>query len=207
MAISITDAISKLQSLKGKFANTRPFFIDRFASWVHIAEETARTVLATRVPDGLDPEEWAAQVDYTLSLIGGQILGGEASGILLYLGREQTSLEGFASVVGQVTSGEVTLGDIEAYVSAGLAGDPIGKPDITAEDQGRTAVETAFIIRKAIASGKSQRDEAIAAFINERNRAAVKEFYPAILAAWVEVFSVVAHEDLRRYVAQIAKEF
>jgi hypothetical protein len=205
--MTITTAIERLEALRGKLANTRPFFIDRFAGWVQLAEETARTVLATRVPDGLDPEEWSAQVDYTLSLIGGQILGGEASGILLYLGREQTSLEGFASVVGQVTSGEVTLGDIEAYVSAGLAGDPLGKPDITAEDQGRSAVETAFIIRKAIASGKSQRDEAIAAFINERNRVAVKEFYPAIQAAWFEVFSVVAYEDLRRYVAQVAKEF
>lgn len=205
--MNISDAIGRLEKLKGQLGNTRPFFIDRFASWVQLAESTARDVLATRVPDGLDPEEWAAQVDYTLGLIGGQIMGGEASGILLYLGRDQTSLEGFANVVGQVTAGEVTLGDIEAYVSAGMEGDPLGKPDITEEDRGRTAVETAFIIRKAIASGKSQRDVAIAEFINARNRDQVKEFYPAIQAAWLEVFSVVAHEDLRRYVAQIAKEF
>lgn len=204
---SIAEAIQGLENLKDRLSNTRPFFIDRFSTWVQLAESTARNVLATRVPDGLDPDEWSAQVDYTLSLIGGQILGGESSGILLYLGREQTSLEGFAGVVGQVAAGEVTLGDIEAYVSAGLEGDPLGKPDITEEDRGRTAVETAFIIRKAIASGKSQRDEAISAFINARNRDQVKEFYPAIQQAWLEVFSVVAYQDLLQYVAQIAKEF
>lgn len=204
--MTITAAIDSLEKLKGRLSNTRPFFIDRFGSWVHLAESTARTVLATRVPEGLDPEEWSAQVDYTLSLIGGQLLGGEESGILLYLSREQTSLEGFAGVVGQVTSGEITLGDIEAYVNAGLEGDPLGKPDITEEDRGRSAVETAFIIRKAIVSGKSVRDEAVATFINVRNSDKVQEFYPAILAAWIEVFSVVAHQDLLKYVQQVVKE-
>ena len=204
---TIASAIERLETVKARLANTRPFFIDRFASWVQLAEATARNVLATQVPDGLDPNEWAAQVDYTLRLIGGQILGGEASGVLLYLGREQTSLEGFASVVGQVTAGEITLGDIEAYVNAGLEGDPLGKSDITEEDRGRTAVETAFIIRKAIASGKSSRDEAVAAFLNVRNRDSVKEFYPAIQAAWVEVFSVIAYQELREWVVSVAKQF
>lgn len=204
--MNIATAIGRLEKLKGRLGNTRPFFIDQFASWVQLAESTARSVLATRVPDGIDADEWAAQVDYTLGLIGGQILGGEASGILLYLGREQTSLEGFSGVVSQVAAGELTLGDIEAYVSAGLEGDPLGKPDITEEDRGRTAVETAFIIRKAIASGKSNRDEAIAAFINQRNSEAVKQYYPAIQAAWIEVFSVIAYQALREWVTGVAKQ-
>jgi hypothetical protein len=205
--MTITAAIERLETLKGRLSNTRPFFIDRFSEWVTLAESTARNILATHVPDGIDQAEWTGQVDYTLGLIGAQILGGEASGILLYLGREQTSLEGFTQVVGQLTSGEVTMGDIEAYVIAGLEGDPLGKPDITEADRARSAIETAFIVRKSIASGKSQRDEAVATFINLRNNEKVNEYYPAILQAWVEVFSVVAFEDLRRFVAQVAKEF
>jgi hypothetical protein len=205
--VTITAAIERLETLKGRLANTRPFFIDRFSEWVQLAESTARTILATHVPEGIDQAEWTMQVDYTVGLIGAQILGGEASGILLYLGREQTSLEGFTEVVGQLTAGEVTMGDIEAYVIAGLEGDPLGKADITEEDRARTAIETAFIIRKSIASGRSQRDVAVAAFINLRNNEKVKEYYPAILQAWVEVFSVVAFEDLRRFVAEVAKEF
>lgn len=205
--MNIATAIERLQRLKVNLANTRPFFIEQFSGWVHTAETTARQVMATQVPDGVDPTEWAAQVDYTVSLIGGQILGGEASGILLYLSREQTSLEGFGSVIGQVLAGELSLGDIEKYVSAGLEGDPAGKPDITEEDRARSAVETAFIIRKAIASGRSNRDEEIANFINQRNSEAVKQYYPAIQAAWLEIFSVIAHQALREWVARIAKAF
>jgi hypothetical protein len=205
--MTITAAIEHLEKLKGRLSNTRAFFIDRLNEWIQLAQTTASTVLATQVPDGIDQTEWMAQVDYTISLIGAQLLGGEASGILLYLGREQTSLEGFTSVLGQITAGEVTMGDIEAYVTAGLEGDPLGKSDITEEDRARSALETAFIIRKAIASGRSNRDEAVSAFINQRTGETVKEYYPAILQAWIEIFSVVAFEDMRRYVAQVAKEF
>ena len=205
--MTITAAIEHLEKLKGRLSNTRAFFIDRLNEWIQLAQTTASTVLATQVPDGIDQTEWMAQVDYTISLIGAQLLGGEASGILLYLGREQTSLEGFTSVLGQITAGEVTMGDIEAYVTAGLEGDPLGKSDITEEDRARSGLETAFIIRKAIASGRSNRDEAVSAFINQRTGETVKEYYPAILQAWIEIFSVVAFEDMRRYVAQVAKEF
>jgi hypothetical protein len=205
--MTITAAIEHLEKLKGRLSNTRAFFIDRLNEWIQLAQTTASTVLATQVPDGIDQTEWMAQVDYTISLIGAKLLGGEASGILLYLGREQTSLEGFTSVLGQITAGEVTMGDIEAYVTAGLEGDPLGKSDITEEDRARSALETAFIIRKAIASGRSNRDEAVSAFINQRTGETVKEYYPAILQAWIEIFSVVAFEDMRRYVAQVAKEF
>lgn len=205
--MNIPAAIGHLEQLKARLGNTRAFFIDRLSEWVNIAESTARSILATRVPDGIPLDEWTAQVNYTIGLIGAQLLGGEASGILLYLGREQTSLQGFTDIVTQIAAGELTLGDIEDYVTAGMEGDPLGKPDITEEDRNRTAVETAFIVRKAIASGKSNRDEAIIKFITQRNREAVKEFYPGILSAWIEVFSIVAHQDLRAYVQRLAAEF
>jgi hypothetical protein len=206
MPISLGQAIGRLENLKKSLASTRPFFIHHLTEWLEMARTSARGVLMERVPEGIEPAEWYRQVDYTIGLINAQLLGGDASGILLFLGREQASFEGFADTVNVVLSGEVTLRDIEEYVQAGLEGDPAGKPDITPEDRTRTALQTAFLIRKAIAAGRTNRDEQVAAFINARmQRSAAKDYYPAILDVWRETFTLVAYDALKRWVAATAR--
>ena len=206
MSQSLGRAIERLERLKKTLQNTRPFFIDRLTDWIQIAQNTARTVLFAQVPDGVEATHWHSQVDYTIGLIGAQLLGGEASGIVLYLGRQQTTFEGFSEAVGQILTGEVTLTDIEEYVKAGLEGDPAGKPDITDQDRARSPLQTAFLIRKAIQTGKSNRDEKVAEFVNSRlQQETMKQFYPAILDAWREAFSVIAYDELKHWVSRAAR--
>ncbi len=208
MSISLGQAIERLEKLRANITRTRPFFIDHLRDWMEIARSTARTVLLAQTPAGLEQEQWHRQVDYTLGLMGAQLLGGEASGLLLYLGRQQTSFDGFVDTVGQVLSAEVTFQDIVDYVQAGLEGDPAGKQDVTAEDRGRPAEQTAFLIQRALRLGtsKNQRDEKVAEFVTARlERELVRDYLPAIQQVWKETFSVLAYDAMRRWVAREAR--
>jgi hypothetical protein len=205
--ISIPVAIAQLRSLREYLEHPHDFFAGRMQAWVEIAKTTALSVLTLRQPEGVEAVEWQFQIEQAIDAIGAQMLSAEHTGLLLYLGRDQTTLAGFGDTSTDILAGELTLAQIEAYVQAGLDGDPLGKPDISEEDRARPAIETAFIIQKAIKKGTTQRGDAVKEFVKGANGPLAEEFYVAIRQAWVEVFSVVAFDDFRVWVSERVREF
>lgn len=228
MAQSVASAIGKLKKLRGELADPAPFFLSQLdtagalasefhaaaaadsGKWIGIAQQTARDVLGHSIPDNSDPEEWALLSDYIASKVG-ILLAPGGHGVVIYLGSSQAEFDFGLSQTGgsgaAILATGLTLEQITDYVEAGLRGDPAGKPDITEHDLERTATRTAWNILVAFKkrSFAGVREEKIVEFIEQRSITAAEQFFPAIRAAWFEVFSVVAPRDFARWAEASAK--
>lgn len=209
--ITIAQAISKLRLLKERLERPVDFFAGHIESWKLLAAQTARDVLAMNVPPEIDRDEFEKMAEYVAGQVAAQMLSIDAVGVVIFLGSQQGGLDlgDFQAAADGVATNTLTLQDVTAYVQAGLDGLPGGKPDITDEDRERGADGIAMDIMAAFAKRgfDGAREADVAAFTGQALFDAAKESFPAILEAWVEIFSVVAFDDWKRWVGATARSF
>jgi hypothetical protein len=226
MPQTITQAVGKLKKLRDVLADPTPFFERQLSNsnvpvreltavlqaesgrWIGIARDTAREIIARTPPPDVSAEEWALFADYVASKVLITLAPG-GNGVVIFLGESQAEFQ-FAQMMGQATvrPNELTVDQIKEYVEAGLRGDPLGKEDITAHDVERTAQQTAWNVLIAFykRNFSGTREQEVVRFLEQRSIQTAEEYFPAILAAWREIFSVVAPRDMAMWVEEQAKK-
>lgn len=225
MPQSIASAVAKLKTLRAELAEPVEFFNNQLETahvalahfhaaaaadagkWVGIARQTALDLLLIGRPADQDPAEWELIANYVAARVSMLPAPGGA-GVVIFLGPNQMEF-GFASALGEAApvAAGLSLEHITEYVEAGLRGDALGKPDISEHDVARTAQQTAFNLLLAFRKRNfaGAREAEVIQFVQARVIQATDEFFPAIRAAWVEVFSVVAPRDFANWCAARAR--
>jgi hypothetical protein len=225
MPQSLASAIGKLKQLRDTLAEPTEFFTQQldtavvpakdFAAnitveagrWIGVARQIARDIIFHSASPDVDLTEWGLTADYIASLVR-ILLAPGGGGVVIFLGELQAEFE-FAAIFGQpaLAASTLTIEQITKYVEAGLRGDPLGKEDISEHDVERTATQTAWNVMIAFRKRNfaGEREQEIVKFLQTRTTEVAVDYFPAILAGWKEMFSVIVPRDFQAWVSATAK--
>ncbi len=194
MAVSLKSAIARLRRIKDRMENPRDFYRRHQAEWEELARMTALQVFLSHAPPEVEIGDWIHSANYAARKVSSQLFSLDSVGVAIFLDTHRGK-----DLFGAIDVGALTLAEIADYVAAGRAGDPLGKADFDEIDRLKTDEQIALNIFEALRAGTSDRDVAIAQFLEGRLAGGIRELLPLVLATWRHVFAVRTKEDWRAY--------
>lgn len=192
--------IGRLQAIKAVLENPLEFYALHLADYRQLASTVAFQVLTNLRPPDADPALWEQQANQLAALVAAH-LDTEVLGLTISLAEAKSgpldprsfSINGLA------------ISDIERFVQAGRVKEDRDEPgkNLDERDDGKTDLQIAWRIMYALRlqkAGAPGLEAAIMRFLSAEGRTEAEKLLPEVLKAWVDVFTVRAGADFRKWV-------
>lgn len=201
---AVRGLIEKMKALRADVTSPHVFYEAHREPWLALARRTVREVLANLRPAETDAEAWARQIEFTAEAVAAHLLALEDAGVVITLSTVSLDAPDLAPRLG------FSPEEVKRWVAEGRGENETGLGKrLDERDAGKSDLQIAWRILYALKLNKSGAEGLRAAlnkFLGRETGADVGALYPEILRAWVEVFTVQAGEDWRKWVTgRVAK--
>ena len=191
--------IGRMKRLRDELSSPAEFFAEHRGPWLSLAQTIVRQVLTNLRPGEVPPDAWARQVEQTAQHVVLRPDGGD--GVAIELAERGADAPQETGDVMQRTG--FTVDEVRGWVAAGrVGGDTLGKR-LDERDDGKSDLQIAWRILYALKlnnSGAGGLRAAIEKYLGRQLGVDAEQFYPAIEAAWRDVFAARVLEDRQQWV-------
>ena len=197
---AVRNVIGRLEALREELSQPAVFYAEHRAAWLELAKTVVRQVLANLKPIEMDAGQWQRQIVLAVDRVAADLLSEEDAGIMISIGALPIGAD--PEDPRHYATAGVNVDEVMRWVEAGRDAEMDGKR-LGGDDEGKTDRQIAWRILYALKLNKPGAEglrTAILKFLGRESGESAEVIYPEILKAWLDVFTVRAAADFRKWV-------
>jgi hypothetical protein len=208
---TVRDVIARLEKLKAKLEDPRPFYLRHGRSWLELSRRIVQDTLNVSQPPGIEPEQWQEQVMHVAARVA-ILFSEDEDGTGFVLALPPRLMPDPFDNPEHFSIGNISIDDVRRWVEAGHAKVSTDEPgkNLTEIDAGKTDLQIAWRVMYALKLQKPGWERLLGAlreFLGLEAETIAETLYPEILKAWLDYFSVRGADSWRAYVHELVESF